>query len=78
MIEALLSIIEHPTPNEGDRPSHMPLGAMLALGKPDADTMLRLSNAMGVDDFRVATWPRRSSRSSPTTRRSSRCSGAAG
>ena len=57
VIEALMSIIEHPTPNEseavGGRASNMPLQAMLALGKPDADTMERLSKAMGSDDFRV-------------------------
>ena len=53
VIEALLSIVEHPTPNEGDRPSHMPLSAMLALGKPDADTASRLSAVLTHDDFRV-------------------------
>lgn len=56
VIEALLSIIEHPTPNEGEdaggRPTNMPLGAMLALGKPDADTAHRLSQVLGADDFR--------------------------
>jgi len=56
VIEALMSIIEHPTPNEGEatggRASNMPLQAMLALGKPDADTTERLSKAMGMDDFR--------------------------
>jgi hypothetical protein len=55
--EALMSIIEHPTPNVaehlGGRPAHMPLGAMLALGKPDADTAERLSKAMTHDDFRT-------------------------
>lgn len=53
VIEALLSIVEHPTPNDGDRPANMPLGAILALGKPDSETALRLSHALDQDDFRV-------------------------
>ncbi len=53
VIEALLSIVEHPTPNDGERPANMPLGAILALGKPDAETALRLSHALDQDDFRI-------------------------
>ena len=62
VMECLLSIVEHPTPGAGggeaaaaetDRPSHMPLGALLALGKPDADTAGRLAHALDSDDFRV-------------------------
>lgn len=53
VIEALLSIVEHPTPNDGDRPAHMPLSALLALGKPEADTAHRLTQALASDDFRV-------------------------
>jgi hypothetical protein len=53
VIEALLSIVEHPTPNEGDRPAHMPLSALLALGKPDPDTASRLAAVLTHDDFRV-------------------------
>lgn len=53
VMEALLSIVEHPTPNEGDRPANMPLAALLSLGKPDADTAGRLAHALDQDDFRV-------------------------
>ncbi len=57
VIEALLSVIEHPTPDVGDelggRPWNMPLGAMKALGKPDADTTLRLSRVLDGDDARA-------------------------
>lgn len=55
IIEALLSVVEHPTPNVEDdlnRPSHMPLSALLALGKPDSETFGRLSHALDHDDFR--------------------------
>lgn len=56
VIEALLSIIEHPTPltdDEQGRPAHMPLKAMLALGAPDADTAKRLAAVLKHDDVRV-------------------------
>ena len=53
VIECLLSVVEHPTPNEGDRVANMPLAALLALGKPDADTAGRLAHALDQDDFRV-------------------------
>lgn len=53
VIECLLSIVEHPTPNDGDRPAYMPLAALLALGKPDADTAGRLAHALDSEDFRV-------------------------
>lgn len=57
IIEALLSLIEHPTANvpeaEGGRPAHMPLKAMLALGAPDADTARRLAAVLKHDDVRV-------------------------
>jgi hypothetical protein len=57
IIEALMSVIEHPTPmveeSEGGRPAHMPLKAMLSLGKPDDETSQRLSKAMTHDDYRV-------------------------
>lgn len=53
LAEALLSIVEHPTPNDGDRPAHMPLAALLSTGKPDEDTALRLAHALDQDDFRV-------------------------
>lgn len=63
VIEALLSVIEHPTPDSpdesdapaeaGGRPSNMPLGAMKALGKPDADTVQRLSRVLDHDDPRA-------------------------
>lgn len=54
VIEALMSIIEHPTPQEAEgRPANMPLGAMLALGKPDADTAHRLTLSLSHDDLRV-------------------------
>ncbi len=57
IIEALLSVIEHPTPDvaeaDGGRPAHMPLGAMLALGPPDADTAKRLAAALQHDEVRA-------------------------
>lgn len=66
VMEALLSVVEHPVPNDDadlqpnavapggfGRPSHMPLAALLALGKPDADTAGRLAHALDQDDFRV-------------------------
>jgi len=55
VIEALLSVIEHPTPEEGDegRPSNMPLGALRALGKPDPDIAERLARALDHDDSRT-------------------------
>ncbi len=56
VVEALLSIIEHPTPDLLDlpegRPAHMPLGSLLAMGKPDADTTARLARALTHDDSR--------------------------
>lgn len=56
-IEALLSIVEYPTANVaehlGGRASHMPLGALKALGKPGPDTVPRLSAALGSEDFRT-------------------------
>jgi hypothetical protein len=55
--EALLSIVEHPTPNLaehlGGRPSHMPMSALLAMGRPDAETAQRLVQALGNEDFRA-------------------------
>ncbi|MFT3713138.1 MAG: hypothetical protein QM817_36245 [Archangium sp.] len=57
IVEALMSIVEHPTPQLGDvpeaRPAHMPLGALLALGKPDAETAARLAAVLTHDDLRV-------------------------
>ncbi len=53
LIEALLSIVEHPSPNDGDRPAHMPLAALLSTGKPHEDTALRLAHALDQDDFRI-------------------------
>jgi hypothetical protein len=57
VIEALLSIIEHPTPEVderlGGRPWNMPLGATKALGAPDADTSRRLIAALDDDDLRT-------------------------
>ena len=53
VIEALMSIVEHPTPNEGDRIANMPLAALLSLGKPDPDTAGRLAHALDSDDFRI-------------------------
>ncbi|MBL9039103.1 MAG: hypothetical protein JNG84_11345 [Archangium sp.] len=50
VIEGLLSVVEHP-PAES-RPSHMPLVALKALGKPDSDTALRLIHALDHDDDR--------------------------
>jgi len=57
VIDALLSIVEHPTeePYEGapePRPSNMPLLALKALGKPDSDTALRLIHALDSDEER--------------------------
>ncbi len=53
LLEALLSIVEHPTPNDADRPAHMPLATLLSTGKPDEDTAVRLAHALDQDDFRV-------------------------
>ncbi len=57
VIEALLSIVEHPTPNvaeaEGGRPNNMPLESLIALGSPDAETSRRLIQALEHPDFRV-------------------------
>jgi hypothetical protein len=53
VIEALLSLVEHPTAPDADRPTHLPLLALNALGKPDADTAHRLIQALGSDDLRV-------------------------
>ena len=57
VIEALLSLVEHPPPPtdaEGeDRPVHLPLGALKALGPPDADTALRLRKALDHEDPRT-------------------------
>ena len=57
VIEALLSIVEHPTPEDPEnpdaRPSNMPLLALKALGKPDSDTALRLIHALDNDDERT-------------------------
>lgn len=57
VVEALLSIVEHPTPNVaedlGGRPSHMPLSALKAMGRPEGDTALRLKQALLHEDFRV-------------------------
>jgi hypothetical protein len=54
--EALFSVIEHPTPEaaeaDGGRPSNMPLGAMKALGLPDADTRERMMLALDHADER--------------------------
>lgn len=53
VMEALLSIVEHPAPNSDERPANMPLASLLALGKPDPDTAGRLAHALDSDDFRV-------------------------
>jgi hypothetical protein len=54
IIEALLSLIEHPTAADAEgRPTHMPLKAMLALGAPDLDTAKRLSAVLKHEDPRV-------------------------
>ncbi len=53
IIEALLSVIEHPTAPDADRPAYMPLSTMLALGKPEGDTQRRLAAVLKHDDFRV-------------------------
>jgi hypothetical protein len=58
VLEALLSVVEHPTASDEDggpeaRPSRMPLLALKALGKPDSDTALRLIRALDSDDERV-------------------------
>jgi len=57
VIEALLSLVEHPpaaTDAEGeDRPVHLPLGALKALGPPDPDTALRLTRALDHQDLRA-------------------------
>jgi hypothetical protein len=57
VIEALLSVVEHPTPadadEDGGRPWHLPLGALLGLGKPDSETALRLFRCLEADDLRV-------------------------
>jgi hypothetical protein len=57
VIEALLSVIEHPTPEVpealGGRPSNMPLGALKALGKPDPETTRRLAAALDHEDSRA-------------------------
>lgn len=54
VIEALLSVVEHPTPEglEG-RPANLPLGSLLALGKPDSETALRLFGVLDHDDYRA-------------------------
>jgi hypothetical protein len=54
VIEALLSVIEHPTaPDTDGRPVHMPLKAMLSLGPPDAETAKRLASVLKNEDVRV-------------------------
>jgi len=57
VIEALLSIVEYPTPIAADpedtRPSNMPLLALKALGKPEPETALRLIKALESPDERV-------------------------
>lgn len=58
VLEALLSIVEHPTASDEEegpdsRPSNMPLLALKALGKPDSDTALRLIRALDSDDERT-------------------------
>lgn len=54
VMEVLLSIVEHPAPDgDEDRPTHMPLSALLALGKPDSNTASRLAHALDADDYRV-------------------------
>lgn len=58
VIEALLSLVEHPTVvrDEDDpdaRPANMPLLALKALGKPDSDTALRLIRALDSDEERT-------------------------
>ena len=57
VIEALLSVVEHPTKEDDGsadaRPSNMPLLALKALGKPDSDTALRLIHSLDSDDERV-------------------------
>jgi hypothetical protein len=54
VIEALLSIVEHPTADEPDgRPCHMPLESFVALSPPDADTAARLVKLLDSEDIRV-------------------------
>ena len=56
IMEALLSVVEFPTADVderlGGRPAHMPLKALLALGKPDIETAQRLAKVLSHDDLR--------------------------
>jgi hypothetical protein len=57
IVEALLSVIEHPTPlaeaADGGRPAHMPLLSMLKLGRPDDEGARRLVAVFKHDDPRA-------------------------
>ena len=55
VLEAAMSVVEHPTPSElhAERPSHMPFATLKGLGKPDDELGVRLANALDHDDSRV-------------------------